>query len=1095
MSESTSGGGDTFSEREAWAGKGRLVRANAPRLIEWTGERFVPWVSDSQLAYEHLHRYAWARDYLVGRDVLDLGSGEGIGANIIGSVARTVIGVDIDESAVAHATTKYSSETLKFIVGDARHLDELDSACVDAVVAFEVIEHVSNQAAVLDAIARVLRPGGLLLISTPNRLLYRRGEESPNPFHEHELDIGEFQELLGRAFPNVALYVQRAQAGSRIDALTSNLTSGERIVRFERLGETWIEVGLPAPYYLLAIASTSPLPSLAEGSTLVDASLDIVRTTREAVAHDLAEGYEAARRDQIESLLAEHQRELAVARERGDRLAEQVDQIRGEQQRSVARLEVAHREDLLLLQSALTEAEAETEAARADVRRSAAGAAQAHQLASRVQGSITWRALERIRNRLYHPDGRPTPVGWVASRFLRLLHFLFGNRAPHQCGARPMGPFSAAPDGAERANSRPLILPRSSRPLVSIVIPVYRGASLLRKCLGALGSSVGDIPFETIIVNDDPSDEGVAKLLFATRGVRVVGNESNLGFLASTNLGVAASLGEYIVLLNSDTEPQPGWLEFLIDRFKRVPELAVAGSCLIYPDGRLQEAGGIVFADGSAMNYGNGGDPSDPRYTFARPVDYCSAAAVMVRRSVWDELDGFDAIYSPAYYEDVDFCFRARRAGYEVWFEPRARVIHHEGGSHGTNLSEGVKRYQRVNQERFFDRWRDELSDVAMRPRDVNSAGVVADRRRGPRIVIYDHQIPVADQDAGSFRMHMILEFLSQAGARPLFVPANGADLPGYRGLLESAGVEVAVAPWSPDLYSVMGGVGRDVDAVILSRVLVAAPVLPLVREHCPRALVVFDTVDLHHRREAGRLAGRGNKADTVPSAYRELEYAVMRACDLTLVVSREEQKEVLEELPDLPVAVVPVASAVRAAVPPSANRRGFVFVGGYRHPPNVDAARWLGESIWPAARAAGVSGPLALVGPDAPSELFELEDGDLAVHGWVEDLESVLDGAVALVAPLRYGAGIKGKITQALASGLPVITTAVGAEGLDLVHGESVLIARSENDFVEAMRRVESDVDLWQRLSVNGRDCVRGTNSLDALRDSLGAIFQRIDA
>ncbi len=1048
----------------------------------------MPWVDDSQLAYEHLHRYAWAREHVSGLDVLDLGSGEGLGASILSGVARSVIGVDVDKEAVAHAASNYGSSTLQFIVDDARTAESVATESVDVVVAFEVIEHVTDQDAVLATIARVLRPGGMVFLSTPNRLLYRTEAEGPNPFHERELDPDEFRELIQRQFAHVALHVQRAQAGSRIDASEPNVGDREEVARFERVGETWAEVGPPAPYYLLAVASASPLPVLARGSTLIDASLDIVRTTREALARQLAESYENAHRERIEAVLAEHDRELGAAREREAALSGQIESLVAERLHEIARLEASHREAVARLQKTVDEADAVADAARAEAVRLADHAHEAHRLALRVSGSITWRALERARRHLYRPDGRPTLPGRAVSGSLKLAQRLFGNRSDTKVA------IAAQPDAFSASDLRPVVVPSSTEPLVSIVIPVYRGASLLHQCLQTIASNAGDVSFEVIVVNDDPGDADVGALLAVTSGVRVIVNEQNLGFLESSNVGVAASLGQYVVLLNSDTEPQAGWLDALLDRFARVPALALAGSRLIYPDGRLQEAGGVIFRDGSAMNYGNGADPEDPRYTFARPVDYCSAAAVMVRRDVWNELGGFDPVFAPAYYEDVDFCFRARRSGYEVWFEPRARVIHHEGGSHGTDLRKGVKRHQRLNQERFLERWKEEISGAPAVHHALRLEGATADRRTGPRIVVYDHQIPAADQDAGSLRMESILELLAQEGARPLFVPANSVDLPEYRSRLEVAGVEVAVPPWSPDLSSVMERVGADADIALLSRVLVAAPVLPMVREHLPRAQVVFDTVDLHHRREAGRLADSHDLGSTVPAAYRELEYAVMRASDLTVVVSQEEKDYLLAEVPNLPVAVIPVANKVRSDVPPRADRRGFIFVGGYRHPPNVDAARWLGESIWPAARGAGVAGPLEIIGPDAPSEVVELDGGDLAVRGWVPDLEPVLDGALALVAPLRYGAGTKGKVTQALANGLPVITTPIGAEGLDLVDGESAIIAESNSDFVNAMRRLERDPELWQRLSENGQRCMKNSNSIDALRSSLDAILSLVN-
>jgi SAM-dependent methyltransferase len=194
-------------------------RSHGPRLVEWTGERCVPWVPQVAVLYEHLHRYMWAREHASGRDVLDLGSGEGFGAAILGEVADSVHGIDVDPRAVEHSTLNYGRPAISFSVDDARTLAGLDDQSFDLVVAFEVLEHVVEHEQVLAAVERVLRPGGTLIISTPNREAYAqaRGDEQ-NPYHLHELSEQEFAKLLSSRFASVELFAQRSQSGSVIEA-------------------------------------------------------------------------------------------------------------------------------------------------------------------------------------------------------------------------------------------------------------------------------------------------------------------------------------------------------------------------------------------------------------------------------------------------------------------------------------------------------------------------------------------------------------------------------------------------------------------------------------------------------------------------------------------------------------------------------------------------------------------------------------------------------------------------------------------------------------------------------------------------------------
>lgn len=248
-------------------------------------------------------------------------------------------------------------------------------------------------------------------------------------------------------------------------------------------------------------------------------------------------------------------------------------------------------------------------------------------------------------------------------------------------------------------------------PEVSVVVPVFNQIATALECLrSVIAASSARIPLELVVV-DDASTEAGAERLRQLPGITCYRNPSNVGFVGSCNVGGGLSRGRYLVFLNSDTLVTPGWLEPLLARLEE-PGVGIAGACLQYPDGRLQEAGGLVFADASGWNYGRDGHPGDPRYLSCWDAHYCSGAALAVSRERFENLGGFDPLFAPGYYEDTDLAMRIRASGARVVYEPESVVVHLEGASAGTDTSSGMKAAQVVNRGRFLERWRDVLEQA-----------------------------------------------------------------------------------------------------------------------------------------------------------------------------------------------------------------------------------------------------------------------------------------------------------------------------------------------------------------------------------------------
>jgi GT2 family glycosyltransferase len=640
----------------------------------------------------------------------------------------------------------------------------------------------------------------------------------------------------------------------------------------------------------------------------------------------------------------------------------------------------------------------------------------------------------------------------------------------HLPAAMPFAPFPL-PTGAA-----------GETPRASIVIPVFNQFAHTLACLRSLAAHPPRMPVEIIVVDDGSSDDTEASLLQVT-GLRYHRRRSNGGFIAACNDGAAIARGEYLVFLNNDTIPQPGWLDALLETFADHPQCGLAGAQLLYPDGRLQEAGGIVFADGSAANYGRFESPGEPRLACVREADYCSGAAIALPRRLFEQLGGFDTRYAPAYYEDTDLAFAVRAAGYQVLYQPASRVVHMEGATAGTDTSSGIKAYQVRNREVFRAKWRDALAHHPAPGSDPEDAAHRGQRRT---VLVIDESTPHPDRDSGSLRLVNLFRLLREEGAHVVFLPADRAYDDAWTPALQQLGVEVWHAPFVERATSWLRRHGCRFDTVVVCRHFVAREFLPALREHAPRARIVFDSIDLHYLRERRGAELAGDPALLrAAERTRELELEVVAHCDATLVVSGIERDLLAADAPGATVEVL--SNLHRVAGPGLAfdRRHDLVFVGGFRHPPNADAVAWFVESVLPRIRQRLPEVRFHCVGGDVPDAIAMLAaHPGVVVHGHVADIAPFMDGARVAVAPLRYGAGVKGKVNLSMAHGQPVVATACAVEGMHLQAGEDVLVADDAESFADAVVLAYRDAALWQRLAANGLRNVERHFSLDAGRE-----------
>jgi GT2 family glycosyltransferase/glycosyltransferase involved in cell wall biosynthesis len=651
----------------------------------------------------------------------------------------------------------------------------------------------------------------------------------------------------------------------------------------------------------------------------------------------------------------------------------------------------------------------------------------------------------------------------------------------------PSGPGKRLAPAEPPLPTRPIELSIHEEVEVSIVIPVFNEFHFTQACLASLQEHQGRERFEVIIV-DDGSADATADAVPRIPGIIYVRNEANSGFIASCNRGAEKARGKYLVFLNNDTLVREGWLSALLDTFVQEPQAGIVGSKLLYPDGRLQEAGGIIWQDGSGWNYGKFDDAQRPEYNFLREVDYCSAAALMIPKKLFQELGGFDSRYLPAYYEDTDLAFKVRQAGYKVLYQPLSEVIHYEGATGGTDISSGAKRHQEINRSIFAESWADELTT---KPANGDLASLKRSASGRKNILVIDHHVPMPDRDSGSVRMFQILQILHTLGHHVTFIPDNLASSKPYTSELQKRGIEVVYHPYVKKVRDFLISRGGELDVVVLSRCQFAHKHIADVRRYAPQSRIIFDTVDLHFVREAGEARVTGDpEIERKARETERLEYELIDQSDETWVVSSSEQRLLAKKCPEKSIQVVSNIVDVPGSNTPFTRRRDWLFIGSFQHKPNVDAVLFFTQEIYPLISDKLPDAKFFIIGDNVPPEIVALANEKIIVTGLQRDVRPFFDSVKLSVAPLRFGAGVKGKINQSMALGVPVVATSIGVDGTELRDREEILVADEPEDFAHALVELYESQELWSRLSQNGIRKTRELYSVETAREKLKFLF-----
>ncbi len=649
-----------------------------------------------------------------------------------------------------------------------------------------------------------------------------------------------------------------------------------------------------------------------------------------------------------------------------------------------------------------------------------------------------------------------------------------------------------------------LYFEKVEQPMVSIVIPVYNQIHYTYACLVSILEHTKDVTYEVIIA-DDVSTDATEHLSEYAEGLVICRNSTNQGFLRNCNNAARSARGKYVMFLNNDTQVTPGWLSSLVNLIEQDPTIGMVGSKLVYPDGRLQEAGGIIWSDGSGWNYGRLDDPDKPEYNYVKDVDYISGAAILLSNDLWKQIGGFDTRFAPAYCEDSDLAFEVRKAGYRVVYQPLSKVIHFEGVSNGTDVQgTGLKRYQAVNSKKLKEKWADEFA------RQCENDGSpdpfrARERSMGKKIIlVVDHYVPTWDKDAGSKTTYQYLKMFVQKGYVVKFLGDNFMHDEPYSTTLQQMGIEILYGPeYQVGIWDWLKEHGDDIEVAYLNRPHISSKYIDYILENTDIKVIYYGH-DLHFLREGREFKLTGDPKKLEDSEYwKSIELSLMSKAAVSYYPSYIEKNAIHEIDPSIQVKDITayVFDEFKTDIPEDfAKREGLLFVGGFAHPPNADAVLWFAREIYPRIReqmlAAGQEPPkFYVVGSKVTEEIKALEqpDNGIIIKGFVsdEELERLYSECRVVVVPLRYGAGVKGKVVEAIYNGAPIITTSIGAEGIPQV--EDILMVEDEPEvFAQKTAELYQNTDACLELCRKTQNYIKRHFSIDAAWKKIEQDFTR---
>jgi GT2 family glycosyltransferase/glycosyltransferase involved in cell wall biosynthesis len=636
-----------------------------------------------------------------------------------------------------------------------------------------------------------------------------------------------------------------------------------------------------------------------------------------------------------------------------------------------------------------------------------------------------------------------------------------------------------------------LDLPQSSAPRVSILLVLFNRSELTFACLRSI-VECGNDDLEVIIVDNASSDD-TSKLLDRVCGARIIRNPTNMHFLLAANQAAREAKGENILLLNNDAQLLPGTVASALRTLTSSRDIGAVGGKIIFLDGTLQEAGSIVWNNGSCFGYGRGDDPMEPDYMFRRDVDYCSGAFLMTPRRVWEQLGGFDEAFKPAYYEEADYCMRLWERGLRVVYEPDAAVVHYEFGS--SNSTPNIPALQTEHQRIFMERHHEALRKHT--PSNASDALKARSRSTADRILFLDDRVPHTWLGSGFPRARRMILSLLKLGFFVSVCPLSEANEPWdvvYSDLPRE--IEVATGYGALRLESFLRGrrnyyrcivVSRPHNMEILQTLMLAHP------DWFTNIRIVYDAEALFTRRGAmlRKLTGTPwTPREAQDELKKEIELASKAHCVIS--VSAKEGAEFSQN----GIRNIHVIGHAIDAVPQPVEferRSGLLFVGAIHSEasPNADSMIWFLTEVFPIIQTRlARTVQLTIAGVNESKRIRDLAGPSVHITGYIPNLCEQYARAKVFIAPTRYAAGLPHKIHEAAAYGLPVVATSLLANQLEWTERE-LAIADDAESFATRCCELYTNPEKWLSQRNAALERVKTDCSPESFDRAMQIVFQ----
>ncbi len=638
--------------------------------------------------------------------------------------------------------------------------------------------------------------------------------------------------------------------------------------------------------------------------------------------------------------------------------------------------------------------------------------------------------------------------------------------------------------------------PTVEQPLVSIILILYNRAELTLSCLSSiLHNSFKSL--EVVIIDNNSSDR-TSQLLDRIHGAKIIRNVENRHFLLASNQASEIATGKYLLFLNNDAQILGNSIHAAVTTIDRDRDIGAVGGKIILPDGTLQEAGSIIWRDGSCLGYGRGDDPEASQYMFQREVDYCSGAFLLTPRDLFLELGGFDEAYQPAYYEETDYCVRLHKAGKKIIYDPKVAILHYEFAS--SAKQDNAIELQQRNQRIFNTKHQDWLQSQTT-PDITNILAASQKKGEHKSILFIDDRIPHPYLGSGYTRSHKILNIMSDLGYLVTFYATDISYSESWQEAYHDItnNIEI-IRDWGlQKLEEFLKARQNLYDIIFISRPHNMSHLNSILTRHnfLENVEIIYDAEALYCLRDFAYQELQNNPVSEETKQQKiQDELALASSSNLIISVSPLEQQKFIE----YGYQQVEILGHSLSSFPTPkqfSERKDILFVGAIYdlQSPNADSVIWLSQEILPLIKQElGETVRLIIVGNNSVPQLKEkiamLDESSIKIEGRVDNLLDFYNSSRLFVAPTRFAAGIPHKVHEAAAYGLPLVTTSLIGKQLQWQNEQDLLVADNAQDFARQCIRLYQDESLWQRLRDNALAKVESQCSPEAFTQQLKNIL-----